>query len=44
MLVYVNDREALDSFLDAWRQAADLADMAFGVVLPAPAYKPGPRR
>jgi len=44
LLVYVNDREALDSFLDAWRQAADLADKAFGVVLPPPAYEPKRRR
>ncbi len=40
VLIYVNDREALNSFLDAWQQAADLADKAFGVVLPPPAYKP----
>ncbi len=40
LLVYVNDREALNSFLNAWQQAADLADKAFGVVLPPPAYKP----
>ena len=44
LLAYVNDREALDSFLDAWRQAADLGDKAFGVVLPPPAYKPRSRR
>ncbi len=44
VLVYVNDREALNSFLDAWQQAADLADKAFGVVLPPPAYEPRPRR
>ncbi len=43
VLVYVNDREALNSFLDAWQQAADLADKAFGVVLPPPAYQPRPR-
>jgi hypothetical protein len=43
VLVYVNDREALNSFLDAWREAAELADKAFGVVLPPPAYKPRPR-
>ena len=30
LLVYVNDRDALDSFLDAWRQAEALADKAFG--------------
>lgn len=40
LLIYVNDREALDSFLEVWRQAADLADKAFGVVLPPPVYKP----
>ncbi len=43
VLVYVNDREALNSFLDAWREAAELADRAFGIVLPPPAYKPRPR-
>ena len=40
MLIYVNDREALDSLLDAWQRAGDLADKAFGVVLPPPSYKP----
>jgi len=44
ILGYINDREALDSLLDAWRQAADLGDKAYGVVLPPLAYKPGPRR
>jgi len=44
LLIYVNDREALDSCLDAWQQAADLADKAFGVVLPPPSYKPRPQR
>ncbi len=43
LLVYVNDREALDSFLDAWQQAADLGEKAFGVVLPPPAYRPRSR-
>jgi len=43
LLMYVNDREALDSFLDAWQQAADLADQAFGVVLPPAAYRPRSR-
>lgn len=38
ILIYVNDREALDSFLDAWQRAADLKDQAFGPVLPPPAY------
>ncbi len=39
VLVYVNDWGALNSFLDAWQQAADLADKAFGVVLPPPSFK-----
>ena len=43
ILTYINDREAL-VLLDAWRQAADLGDKAFGVVLPPPAYKPRSRR
>jgi hypothetical protein len=30
LLVYLNDRDALDSFLDAWRRAEALADKAFG--------------
>ena len=37
LLVYVNDRDALDSFLDAWHRAAELADKAFGPQRPAPA-------
>jgi len=40
VLMYINDREALDSFLDAWQQAAVLVDKAFGVVLPPASYKP----
>ena len=40
VLIYINDREALDSFLDAWEQASHLGDKAFGVVLPPAAYKP----
>ncbi len=44
VLVYVNTREALNSWLDAWQQASEVADKAFGVVLPPPAYKPRPRR
>lgn len=43
VLVYVNDREAITSFLDAPRKAAELADKAFVVVLPPPAYEPRPR-
>ena len=34
LLVYVNDREALDSFLDAWHRAEALADKAFGATGP----------
>jgi hypothetical protein len=33
LLVYVNDREALDSFVDAWRRAEALADKTFGPLL-----------
>lgn len=44
LLMYINDREALDSLLDAWQQAAGLADKAFGVELPPPAYRPRARR
>ena len=40
VLIYINDREALDSFLDAWQQAADLGDKAFGPVLPPASYRP----
>jgi len=36
LLMYINDRDALDSVLDAWQQVAELADKAFGVVLAAP--------
>jgi hypothetical protein len=36
LLVYVANREALASFLDAWRQAEALADQAFGPELPPP--------
>ena len=36
LLVYVANREALDSFLQAWGQAAALADEAFGPDLPLP--------
>ena len=37
LLVYDNDRGALESFIDAWSKAAALADKAFGVVTPPPA-------
>jgi hypothetical protein len=36
LLVYVANREALASFMDAWREAEALADKAFGPELPAP--------
>jgi len=36
LLVYVADREALASFLDAWGQAGALADKAFGPEMPLP--------
>ena len=36
LLVYVANREALASFVDAWGQAAGLADEAFGPVMPLP--------
>ena len=34
---------ALPSWLGAWREAPVMADKAFGVVLPPPAYKARPR-
>jgi len=43
LLMYINDRDALDSFLDAWQQAADLGDQAFGVLPPPAAYRPRSR-
>ena len=36
ILIYVANREALASFLDAWGQAEALADRAFGPELPPP--------
>ena len=36
ILIYVANREALQSFLDAWQQAEALADTAFGPELPPP--------
>ena len=44
VLIHLNDREALDSLLDAWRQAVDLGDRAFGVVLPPVSHRPRTRR
>lgn len=43
LLIHINDREAVDSFLDTWQQAADLGDKAFGAGVPQ-AYKPRPGR
>lgn len=40
LLVYVTDREALESFVSAWREAESLADEAFGPTLPPPVYRP----
>jgi len=40
--MYINNRDALDSFLDAWQQAANLGDQAFGAVPAAKAYRRGP--
>jgi hypothetical protein len=36
LMVYVVNRDALASFLDAWAQAEALADNAFGPDLPLP--------
>lgn len=36
ILIYVANREALASFVDAWAQAETLADKAFGPELPPP--------
>jgi hypothetical protein len=36
LVVYVANREALGSFLDAWGKAEALADKAFGPELPPP--------
>ena len=43
LLVYVANREALASFIDAWRQAEALADKAFGPDLPPPRMGEGSR-
>jgi hypothetical protein len=40
LLVYVNDCAALDSFLDAWTRAEELADRAFGPVPGPQVYRP----
>lgn len=41
VLVYVEDRAALDSFQDGWQQAAAYADVVFG---PAPVSRAPGRR
>ena len=40
VLVYVEDRDALESCVRAWREAAEVAAEAFGPVLPPPVYRP----
>lgn len=40
VLIYVEDRDALRSCVDAWKEAAAIAEQAFGPVLPPPAYRP----
>ena len=40
LLIYVNDRSALESFLDAWDRAEALADQAFGSIPGPQAYRP----
>ena len=40
LLVYVANREALESFVEAWLQAESLADNAFGPDLPPRATGP----
>lgn len=40
VLIYVANREALASFVDAWTEAAGLADQAFGPEMPPAVYKP----
>lgn len=41
LLVYVANREALQSFLDAWSEAEALADKAFGPEMPMPRFVEG---
>ena len=41
ILMYINDREAMDSLLDAYQQAAAMADKAYGAELAPP--RPNPR-
>ena len=39
VLIYLNDRQALESLQDACQQASEHGDKAFGVVLPPVAYR-----
>ena len=39
-LLCLENRQALDTWLDAFREAEDLADAVYGPVLPPPAYRP----
>ena len=41
ILVYLEDRDALQAWTTAIGKAADLADAAFGPELPAARYQPG---
>jgi len=41
VLVYLEDRDALQAWTTAIGKAADLADTAFGPDLPAARYQPG---
>ncbi len=41
ILVYLEDRDALQAWTTAIGKAADLADQAFGPDLPASRYQPG---
>src|SRR4051794_38466777 len=40
MLIYVEDRDALESCVSARQEASTYADQAFGPVLPPPVYQP----
>ena len=41
LLVYVANREALASFVEAWEQAEAMSDRAFGPELPPPMFADG---
>ena len=40
LLVYLEDRDALDTWREALRQAIELSDEAYGPELPPPSYRP----